>query len=94
MEQNLENTIALLERTPAALDALLSGIARMWTQSSEGERYVECVCSGGTLIHGEHEDWIPRARMILESGGRAGLCAVRSGWTRAPHPRQNAGPIA
>jgi hypothetical protein len=68
MEQNLENTIALLERTPAALDALLRGLPEMWTQSSEGENTWSVSAVVAHLIHGEHEDWIPRARMILESG--------------------------
>jgi len=68
MEQNLENTIALLERTPAALDALLRGLPEMWTQSNEGENTWSVSAVVAHLIHGEHEDWIPRARMILESG--------------------------
>jgi transcriptional repressor NrdR len=37
MKQDLENTIALLERTPAALDALLRGLPEMWTETNEGE---------------------------------------------------------
>jgi DinB superfamily len=68
MEQNLENTIALLERTPAALDALLRGLPEMWTDSNEGENTWSVRAVVAHLIHGENEDWIPRVRMILESG--------------------------
>jgi hypothetical protein len=68
MEQNLENTIALLERTPAALDALLRGLPQMWTQTNEGENTWSVNAVVAHLIHGEYEDWIPRTRMILQSG--------------------------
>jgi len=37
MEQNLEHTVALLERTPASLDALLRDLPEVWTHSNEGE---------------------------------------------------------
>ena len=33
----LENVIGLLERTPAALDALLHGLPEVWTETNEGE---------------------------------------------------------
>ncbi|MGB8029592.1 MAG: DinB family protein [Terracidiphilus sp.] len=68
MEQNLENTVALLERTPAALDALLRGLPNMWTESNEGENTWSARTVVAHLIHNEDENWIPRARMILESG--------------------------
>jgi hypothetical protein len=68
MKQNLENTIALLERTPAALDALLRGLPEMWTETNEGENTWSVRTVIAHLIHEEDENWIPRARMILESG--------------------------
>jgi hypothetical protein len=37
MEQNLQDTIALLSRTPAALGALLRGLPEDWTHRSEGD---------------------------------------------------------
>ena len=67
MKQNLENTIALLERTPAALDALLRGLPEMWTETNEGENTWSVRTVVAHLIHAEDEDWIPRARVILES---------------------------
>ncbi len=68
MEHNLENTIALLERTPAALSALLRGLPEFWTESREGHNAWSVREVVAHLIQGEDEDWIPRARMILESG--------------------------
>ena len=38
MKRELENTIALLERTPGALDALLRGLPEVWTETNEGGR--------------------------------------------------------
>jgi hypothetical protein len=68
MEQNLEDAIALLERTPSALDALLRGLPEMWTETNEGENTWSVREVLAHLIHAEDEDWIPRARVILESG--------------------------
>ena len=68
MKQDLENTIALLERTPAALDALLRGLPDMWTETNEGENTWSVRTVIAHLIHEEDENWIPRARVILESG--------------------------
>jgi uncharacterized damage-inducible protein DinB len=68
MEQDLENTIALLERTPGTLSALLRGLPEMWTDSNEGENTWSVREVVAHLIHAEDEDWIPRVRVILESG--------------------------
>jgi hypothetical protein len=73
MQEDLENTIALLERTPGALDALLRGLPEMWTENgegekSEGEQTWNARMVVAHLVHCEHEDWMPRARMILERG--------------------------
>src|ERR1039458_4559797 len=73
LEQNLENTIALLERTPAALEALLHGTPEMWTERNEGENTWSVRTVVAHLIHAEDENWIPRARAILESGERQPL---------------------
>jgi DinB superfamily len=68
MEHNLEHTIALLTRTPAALDVLLHDLPDAWTRSNEGEKTWSAFDVIGHLIHGELTDWMPRARMILELG--------------------------
>src|SRR5947207_5661880 len=68
MEQNLEHTICLLTRTAATLDALLRDLPEAWSMRNEGGNSWSAFDVVGHLIHGERTDWIPRARMILESG--------------------------
>lgn len=68
MQHNLQLTIALLARTPAALDALLRDLPDAWTLANEGEKTWSPFDIVGHLIHGERTDWMPRARMILHSG--------------------------
>jgi|SRR5215472_5039931 len=70
MEFNLEDTIALLARTPAVLNALLRGSPDAWTLANEGENTWSAFDIVGHLIHGERTDWIPRAKIILESADR------------------------
>jgi len=66
--ENLSQCIALLERTPAALNALLRDLPDEWTKRNEGEGTWTVFDVVGHLIHGERTDWIPRARRILEFG--------------------------
>ena len=68
MEQNLEHTLALLTRTPATLNALLRDLPDYWTRQNEGDKTWTAFDVVGHLIHGERTDWMPRARMILQSG--------------------------
>ncbi|HKW32363.1 MAG TPA: DinB family protein [Candidatus Acidoferrum sp.] len=68
MEHNLQDTISLLGRTPAALDALLRGLPETWTLQNEGENTWSAFDVVGHLIHGERTDWMPRAKMILRFG--------------------------
>jgi hypothetical protein len=68
MQQNLQHTIDLLARTPAALNALLRDLPDAWTRQNEGENTMSPFDVIGHLIHGEHTDWMPRARMILQFG--------------------------
>ena len=68
MVHDLHSTIALLERTPASLDALLRDLPEAWTHSNEGENTWSAHTVVAHLIHCEHEDWMPRAKLILESG--------------------------
>jgi hypothetical protein len=62
---NLDEAVAVLERTPASLTALLSGLPETWTRATEGEGTWSPYDVIGHLIHGERTDWIPRARHIL-----------------------------
>ena len=68
MEHNLQHTISLLTRTPAALNALLRDLPETWTLRNEGENTWSAFDVVGHLIHGERTDWMPRARRILQFG--------------------------
>ncbi len=68
MEHNLPQTIALLARTPAALNALLRDLPETWTFRNEGENTWSALDVVGHLIHGERTDWMPRAKMVLQFG--------------------------
>ena len=57
--------IAVLERTPAALRALLAGHGDEWLRCNEGAETWGAFDVVGHLIDGEETDWIPRARIIL-----------------------------
>jgi hypothetical protein len=67
-EHNLSETIALLSRTPSALNALLRDLPEFWTLRNEGENTFNAYDVVGHLVHGERTDWMPRARRILEFG--------------------------
>lgn len=62
---DLLEAIAILERTPASLGALLSGLPDRWVTATEGPGTWSPYDVIGHLIHGERADWIPRARHIL-----------------------------
>ena len=68
MEHKLEETVALLARTPGVLDALLRGLPEIWTRGREGAGSWSPFDVVAHLIHAEREDWMPRARMILDFG--------------------------
>ncbi len=68
MRHELEHTIALLERFPGVLDALLRGLPDAWTLASEGEGTWTAHDVVGHLVHGERTDWMARARRILREG--------------------------
>jgi hypothetical protein len=68
MEHRLTDTIALLTRTPAALNALLRDLPEIWTHRNESESTWSVYDTVGHLIHCERDDWMPRAKMILEHG--------------------------
>jgi hypothetical protein len=87
MRQNLEQTVALLARTPATLDTLLRDLPEAWSLANEGENTWSAFDIVGHLIHGEREDWLPRARMILEFGESAAF----EPFDRAGHVRETEG---
>jgi hypothetical protein len=64
----LEESIAVLTRTPAILDALLRNLPEAWAGSTEGPGSWSAYQILGHLIHGEETDWMPRVAIILEHG--------------------------
>lgn len=68
MDFDLTQGMAVLERTPATLHALLHELGPAWTDATEGPETWSPYDIVGHLIHGERTDWIPRARLILAQG--------------------------
>jgi hypothetical protein len=67
-EFDVNEAIAILARTPATLHALLRGLPDVWVRCNEGKDTWSPFDIVGHLIVGERTDWMPRARIILESG--------------------------
>ena len=65
---SLPEAIALLSRTPAALNALLRGLPDIWVCSNEGTDTWSAFDIVGHLIFADRTDWMPRLRIILEHG--------------------------
>ena len=68
METDLHQTVSLLTRTPAALNALLRDLPEEWTFRNEGDDTWSAFDVVGHLIHCERTDWMPRARIVLQFG--------------------------
>jgi hypothetical protein len=66
--QLIEDTVALLSRTPKVLNTLLRDLPEQWTSRNEGDNSWTAYDVVGHLIHGERTDWIPRAKIILQFG--------------------------
>ncbi|HWG85169.1 MAG TPA: DinB family protein [Deinococcales bacterium] len=64
----LDETTAVLERTPRALDALLRGISPGWQHANEGEGTWSPFEVVGHLVHTDETAFLPRARHILDHG--------------------------
>jgi uncharacterized damage-inducible protein DinB len=61
----IDDAVAVLERTPATLAALLRGLPDGWITATEGDGTWSPYDVVGHLIHGEHADWMTRVRHIL-----------------------------
>jgi hypothetical protein len=64
----LVESLAILQRTPAVLDAALRGLPDAWTTADEGPNTWSPYVVLGHLIHGEKTDWLPRVERILQHG--------------------------
>ena len=88
MQPNLQDTVALLAHTPAALNALLRDLPEVWTLRKEGEENSWTAFDVvGHLIHGDRTDWMPRVRIILQSGDTQAFPA----FDRLAHVRESEG---
>src|SRR5580700_4988277 len=67
-EFQLSETVAILTRTPATLNAMLRGLPDTWVRCNEGKDSWTAFDIVGHLIVGERTDWMPRVRIILEKG--------------------------
>ena len=67
---NVKDAVAILERTPAVVGALLDGVPDVWARATEGEGTWSPYDVVGHLVHGERADWMPRARHILSGDAR------------------------
>ncbi len=70
MQHNLQQTMSLLARTPVAFNALLRDLPEAWTHHNEGENTWNAFEVVGHLIDCERTNWIPRAKIILNSKAR------------------------
>ena len=66
MKYDLDKSLEILERTPAVLNTLLSGLHKDWVMHNEGPETFSPYDVLGHLIHGEKTDWTVRTKMILE----------------------------
>ena len=65
---SLPETIAVLTRTPTAVNALLRGLPDIWVRHNEGEDTWSAYDIVGHLAFAEQTDWMTRVRITLESG--------------------------
>ncbi|MDP4218499.1 MAG: DinB family protein [Bacteroidota bacterium] len=65
MSFEIDKSVEILERTPAVLTAMLTGLSEDWIMNNEGPDTWSPYDIVGHLIHGEETDWIPRMKIIL-----------------------------
>lgn len=68
MQFNLHHAADILSRTPIVIKSMLSDLPEEWIVANEGDKTWSAFDVLGHLIHGERTDWIPRIRIILQSG--------------------------
>jgi len=68
MDFDLADGVAVLERTPDVIEALLAGLPAAWTNGNEGPDTWSPFDVVGHLIDAEQTDWMVRLRIILGEG--------------------------
>lgn len=69
-DARLEEAVAILERMPSAIGALLDGVPETFVRATEGEGTWSPYDVVGHLVGGERTDWMERARHILSGDPR------------------------
>ena len=64
----LAEATAMLQRTPIVIDALLRRLPDEWVTADEGVGTWSAFDVVAHLIHGEHTNWMPRVRTIVDHG--------------------------
>jgi hypothetical protein len=70
MRFQLDDALAILSHTPAALDAMVRGLPEVWLHANEGPETWSPFDVVGHLVAGERTDWVTRLRLILEHGDK------------------------
>jgi len=83
----LAETVALLERTPRTVDALLSGLPESWVCEPDAPGGWAPRDVVGHLISAEEANWIPRTEMIFAEGTDKSF----DGFDRFAHVHRDAG---
>jgi hypothetical protein len=65
MQFHLQTAIDILERTPASLQALVSGLGEEWSTVNEGEGSWSAVEVVAHLIYLDKINWLHRAKLLL-----------------------------
>jgi hypothetical protein len=73
VSHDLQQTVALLERTPAVLDSLLRDLPDEWTLENEGPGTWSVFDVVGHLVYCERANFLPRTKIILELGEAQGF---------------------
>ena len=64
----LDQSIAVLQRTPATLTSFLGGLDDLWVRATEGPDTFSPFDVVGHLIDGDETDWMARASIIRAQG--------------------------
>lgn len=79
MDFELNDAVAVLERTPGAFRALLAGLPDAWTAPNEGPETFSARDNLGHVIHGQRADWRCQASTRRSVRSRCDNCWPR-GW--------------
>lgn len=87
MDFDVTQGIAVLERTPGTLHAMLHDLDTAWLDATEGPDTWSPYYIVGHLVHGERANWVPRARSILSQSASRSLPP----YDRFAHLRESSG---